>query len=73
VAPVPLTTIHQPANEVGRLAIHMINKKIKGEVVKSRFILNPELVVRESCGANKDNSYQKNMDQYQGNLVYEGI
>lgn len=73
VAPVPLTTIHQPVNEVGRLAIKMILKKIRGEVVKNQIILNPELVIRESCGANKKNSYQKNMDQYEGKVVYEGI
>jgi len=51
VAPVPLTTIQQPANEVGRLAIEMILKKIKGELVKNRNILKPTLVIRDSCGA----------------------
>jgi len=60
IAPVPLTTIHQPANEVGRLAIKMILKKIRGEVVKNRIILKPELVIRESCGAQiKRKKYKK--------------
>jgi DNA-binding LacI/PurR family transcriptional regulator len=70
VAPVPLTTIHQPANEVGRLAIKMIFKKIRGEVVKHRIILKPELVIRESCGAKAKELKSEKKFQKISELIY---
>jgi DNA-binding LacI/PurR family transcriptional regulator len=73
VAPVPLTTVHQPVNEIGRLAIDMILKKIRGDLVKHRVILKPTLVIRESCGAQRRKTYKNVRDQNQDNKVYEGI
>jgi LacI family transcriptional regulator len=52
VAPVPLTTIHQPTDKIGELAFDMIKKQIKNEFIeKPHIILKPSLVIRESCGA----------------------
>ena len=50
---VPLTTIHQPADEIGRFAVEIIQKRIDKKDIGNRTILKPELIVRESCGANK--------------------
>ncbi len=51
VAPVPLTTIHQPTEEISRIAIQMLHDQIKGESILNRAILKPHLVIRDSCGA----------------------
>ncbi len=51
LAAVPLTTINQPAEEIGELAVEMVVRKIRNEPVNSRQILKPELIVRDSCGA----------------------
>jgi len=54
VAPVPLTTIHQPTDQIGKLAFEIIEKQIKNEFIKNpHIILEPSLVIRESCGAKK--------------------
>ena len=53
VAPVPLTTIHQPTDEIGALAFEYLVRRIEGEEVPVRTILKPSLVVRDSCGASK--------------------
>jgi DNA-binding LacI/PurR family transcriptional regulator len=50
---VPLTTIHQPAEKIGKIAIDVIDKRINKEDTANRIILKPTLVVRESCGAKK--------------------
>ena len=50
-APVPLTTVHQPTDEIGRLAVMTLIEKINGQPVKVRQILKPLLIVRKSCGA----------------------
>jgi len=49
-APVALTTIHQPTDEIGRLAVVTLIEKINGQSVKTRQILKPSLVIRDSCG-----------------------
>jgi len=49
-APVPLTTIHQPTDEIGRLAVQTLIAKINNQPVKTRQILKPALIIRESCG-----------------------
>lgn len=52
-ANIPLTTVHQPAQKIGRTSVDVIQKRIDGIDVGNRTILNPALVVRESCGASK--------------------
>ena len=51
--PVPLTTISQPTEKIGILAVDVLFRKCRGEEVETRQILRPNLVIRESCGANK--------------------
>jgi LacI family transcriptional regulator len=50
-ASVPLTTIHQPTDKIGRTAVDIIQKRINKNDVGNRTIFKPSLVVRESCGA----------------------
>ncbi len=50
-ASVPLTTIHQPVDQIGRLAVEILQKRIEKGDVGNRTVLKPTLVVRESCGA----------------------
>ncbi|PKL90258.1 MAG: hypothetical protein CVV23_01265 [Ignavibacteriae bacterium HGW-Ignavibacteriae-2] len=50
---VPLTTIHQPIDEIGKLAVDTIHKRINDEQASSRIILKPSLVIRKSCGASQ--------------------
>lgn len=52
-ASVPLTTIHQPADLVGKKAVDIVKKRIDGLDVENRIILKPSLIIRESCGAKK--------------------
>jgi len=48
-----LSSVHQPANKIGKLAVKNLLKMINGESVDptNKRILKPKLVVRESCGA----------------------
>ncbi|HIQ12114.1 MAG TPA: LacI family transcriptional regulator [Caldilineales bacterium] len=47
----PLTTIHQPIYKIGRMLAEMLIKIIRNEPVPSRqIILQPQLMVRRSCG-----------------------
>ena len=49
----PLTTIHQPINEIGRRTCHMLVDIIRGRAPKNpTLMLTPELVVRASSGPN---------------------
>ena len=50
-----LSSVHQPANKIGKLAVKNLLKMINGESVDptNKRILKPKLVVRESCGAKK--------------------
>lgn len=52
-ARVPLTSMHQPDEEVGRRAVDLLLERIQGNLVPSPVIcpLAATLVVRESCGA----------------------
>lgn len=46
----PLTTIRQPTYKIGVMLCHMLIQLIRGEELSERqIILQPELVVRESC------------------------
>lgn len=49
---VPLTTIHQPCQDVATVAFNAMLERIARKAIPSRnLILTPTLVVRESCGA----------------------
>ena len=48
---IPLTTIHQPVEQIGRLAFNTLLQKIDGDTSVTRISLMPQLIVRESCGA----------------------
>lgn len=55
MAAVPLTTVRQPTHKIGRKAVDVIHKRINKEEIMNRIIYEPELIIRESCGANKLN------------------
>lgn len=47
----PLTTIHQPIYQIGDMVSEMLIKCIQGDVLESSsVILEPTLVIRETCG-----------------------
>jgi DNA-binding LacI/PurR family transcriptional regulator len=48
---VPLTTIHQPTNRIGSLAVDYLLARLGGASPPVRQLLEPELVVRRSSGA----------------------
>ena len=50
---IPLTTVHQPADKIGRAAVDVIQKRIDGSDIGNRTILKPTLIVRDSCGAKR--------------------
>jgi len=48
----PLTTVRQPIYEIGQRISRMLVRLIEGETLEERHvILQPQLIVRESCGA----------------------
>jgi LacI family repressor for deo operon, udp, cdd, tsx, nupC, and nupG len=48
----PLTTVRQPIYEIGQRICEMLIHLLRGETLEERHvILEPQLVVRESCGA----------------------
>lgn len=50
--PVPLTTIHQPCHNLGKMAISMMLERIANPDLPTRdLLLNCDLVVRKSCGS----------------------
>ena len=46
----PLTTVRAPTEEVGREAVRLLIRMIRGEKVEQRLVLPTELVIRQSCG-----------------------
>jgi LacI family transcriptional regulator len=51
---VPLTTVHQPCQEIANVAFNTMQERIRKPSTPARTImLSPRLVVRESCGAYK--------------------
>lgn len=52
-ASVPLTSISQSAEVIGRNAIEIIQKRINGIDIGNRTIIKPTLIIRESCGAKR--------------------
>jgi DNA-binding LacI/PurR family transcriptional regulator len=49
-APVPLSTVHQPAEKIGKMAVDVVQKRINGSDVGNRIVETPTLVIRDSCG-----------------------
>ena len=51
----PITTIRQPAPELGHMSVRLLLQRIKGEFTPSsvRTVLPVTLVVRESCGCKR--------------------
>ncbi|HEX4230558.1 MAG TPA: GntR family transcriptional regulator [Bryobacteraceae bacterium] len=50
--PVPLTTVHQPAHEIGEAALRAMLDRIHSPHLPPReVLLDGELVIRQSCGA----------------------
>jgi len=48
----PLTTIHQPCTDIGTIAMQVMLERIKNPAIPPRDILvQPTLIVRQSCGA----------------------
>ena len=52
-ASVPLTSISQSAEVIGRNAVEIIQKRINGIDIGNRTIIKPTLIIRESCGAKR--------------------
>jgi len=51
----PLTTVHQPIYQIGKMVCEMLIRLLQGQELASRqVILAPKLIVRQSCGANAD-------------------
>ncbi|AHG88726.1 regulatory protein GntR HTH [Gemmatirosa kalamazoonensis] len=50
-ARVPLTTVRQPADRIGALAVDTLLARLAGQRPPAHQLLDPELVVRRSCGA----------------------
>ncbi len=47
----PLTTVHQPAQQLGEMVVQMLFKVINGETVaEKQIIIEPSIVVRKSSG-----------------------
>ncbi|MBC8232188.1 LacI family DNA-binding transcriptional regulator [bacterium] len=47
-----LTTVEQPYREIGQQAVQMLTKLINGEkLIKNHIWIEPQLIIRESCGA----------------------
>lgn len=47
-AAVPLTTISQPTDRIGNIAVDVLYRKCRGEEVETRQVLKPKLVIRDS-------------------------
>lgn len=55
--PVPLTTLHQPCRDIGRIALSVMLDRIANPDLPPRdILLGCSLVVRQSCGARAKNS-----------------
>lgn len=53
----PLTTLHQPAQQLGEMVAQMLFKVINGEpIVEKQIIIDPPLVIRQSSGPCRSNN-----------------
>ncbi len=58
-ARVPLTTVSQHAERIGALAVEALIARLKGERPPVRQLLQPELIVRQSCGSPAQPGHRK--------------
>ncbi len=49
-SPIPLTTVRQPVERIGALAVDNVIAQARGEQPTLRQLFEPELIVRASCG-----------------------
>lgn len=49
----PLTTVRQDKIKIGKLAAHMLVDMINGQMESSSVMVEPELIVRDTCGAGR--------------------
>jgi len=52
-AKVPITTVRQPFDRIGALAVENLVGRIEGRRVEVKTVLQPTLITRESCGARR--------------------
>lgn len=50
-AAVALTTVHQPKEKIGAAAVDTIIRMNENQVVPTRQLFKPELIIRDSCGS----------------------
>jgi DNA-binding LacI/PurR family transcriptional regulator len=56
----PLTTVGQPIYEIGQRICEMLIRLLQGETLEERHVvLQPQLIVRESCGASTPHSERR--------------
>jgi LacI family transcriptional regulator len=58
-ARVPLTTVSQHAERIGALAVETLLARLRGEHPAVRQLLQPELIVRRSCGSPAQPGHRK--------------
>ncbi len=62
-ASVPLTSVHQPVDRIGKLAVEVILNRIEKRDIGNRNILKPTLAIRETCGSKRKESLNLNGDK----------
>ena len=68
----PLTTVHQPLHEMGRLAVEALSANYRGQSVPKEFVLPVSLMVRFSCGCLSE-SVLNVSDGFQAGISHEEI
>ncbi len=58
-APSPLTTVKQDTQRIGELAVQSIINRIDGKSTRVRVLIEPELIIRNSCGASQTQNKNK--------------
>ena len=58
-ARVPLSTVRQPVDRIGTLAVDTVLARLRGEQTEPRKILQPDLVVRRSSGGSLEPAHQE--------------
>jgi len=58
-ARVPLTTVRQPVDRIGAIAVDTLIARFRGEKTQTRQILPPELIIRRSSGRATESAQKK--------------